>query len=181
MTDIQFTKDWWLRCISDNTKMTAWLQKLQRTEIGGYDDHVEYMSKNVIGERETRILTNIAEDERKHSGLLIDMFAERNIAVVPDGVQSSYWDEILSNVTNLQEYCAANYYGEALAAFRFEVIESMSETPGDIKEVIRKVIRKVLPDEIFHRETLQRLAGEETLARMQAIHQSAYNKLIGLK
>jgi hypothetical protein len=178
MTNIQFTKDWWLRCINDDAKMTKWLQKLQRTELGGYTDHIEYMANNLqYTLREETILTNIAHDELKHSGLLIMLMNERNIKIEPVGIDSTYWKNILAGVSNFKEYCGANYYGESLAAFRFEVIESMPETPSDIREVIRKV----LPDEIFHRETLQRLAGEETLVKMKIIHETAYNELTGLK
>lgn len=178
MDNTQFTKNWWLSCIADDAKMAKWLQKLQRTELGGYDDHINYMANNrQYTLREEAILTNIAHDELKHSGLLIILMNERKIQVEPVGVDSTYWEDIMKGVSSFKEYCGANYYGEALAAFRFEVIESMSETPSDIKEVIRKV----LPDEIFHRETLQRLAGEETLTKMKIIHDTAYNKLIGLK
>lgn len=173
---IQFTKDWWVRTINDEAKLTAWLQKLQRTELGGYTDHIEYMANHEVSDRERAILTNIANDELTHSELLIDMMNERGIAIVPDGVQSAYWDELLAGVTSTADYCAANYYGEALAAYRFEIILGMPETPEDI----RYVIGRALPDEIFHRETLQRLAGEATLAKYKQIHEDAYQRLTGM-
>lgn len=177
MSDLEFTKDWWRRCIADNHKMTLWLQKLQRTELSGYTDHIEFMATHKISNREQLILTNIANDELKHSGLLIDLFADRKIEAVPVGEESSYWLDILKDVQTFEDYCAANYFGEALAAFRFDVIHSMPETPADIRELISKV----LPDEIFHRETLQRLAGDDTLARMKLLHDVAYAKLINRK
>ncbi len=177
MTDSEFTKDWWRRCLVDNTKLTLWLQKLQRTEISGYWDHKEYMAKNRVSERETLILTNIANDEKKHSDILIQLFEERGIPLVTVGPDSTYWEEMLAHIPTTAHYCAANYFGEALAAFRFEVIADMPETPEDIKGFIRKA----LPDEIFHRETLQRMAGEEVLAEMKQRHDDAYNRLIGKK
>lgn len=175
--DIEFTQNWWLRCLADPEKLTAWLQKLQRTEIGGYHDHMEFMSKNTISDRERRILTNIANDELNHSNMLVELFEDRKIIVIPDGVQSTYWQEMLSSVNSVTEYCAANYYGEALAAWRFEVIAEMPETPSDIREFIRRA----LPDEIFHRETLHRLAGEAALHSIGVIHEQAYTKLVGAK
>lgn len=173
--DKQFTEDWWKRCLADTSKMTLWLQKLQRTEISGYTDHINFMANYAVTDRERTILTNIAEDELKHSNLLIDLFADRKITVVPVGEESSYWLEVLAGVNSVGSYCSANYFGEALAAYRFEIIHSMSETPSDIREVIGKV----LPDEIFHRETLSRMAGDEELAAMKLKHDAAYERLIG--
>jgi hypothetical protein len=132
------------------------------------------VSSNTVSARERQILTNIAHDELHHSNMLVDLFADRKIAVVPDGVQSAYWDQVLGYVTSVPEYCAANYYGEALAAWRFEVIAEMPETPADIREFIRCV----LPDEIFHRETLHRLAGEVALRIVGVVHEQAYGRLV---
>jgi len=174
-SDIEFTKQWWQRTVANEEKLILWLQKLQRTELSGYTDHIEYMANHSVTERERKILTNIAEDELKHSDLFIDLFKDRKIEVVPDGEQSGYWDDVLSKVTNMSEYCSANYFGEALASYRFEIILGMEETPSDI----RYVIDRALPDEIFHRETLMRLAGEETIERFRKHHADAYFKLTG--
>jgi hypothetical protein len=175
--DIEFTKAWWLRTINDQAKFVSWLQKLQRTELGGYTDHIDYMAKNSLSEREKLILTNIAMDELNHSNMFIDLMNDRKIPVDPTGVQSTYWDELLAVSTNFNEYCAANYFGEALAAYRFEIILDMPETPSDIREVISRA----LPDEIFHRETLMRLSGEEALAKLKVVHDAALLKLTGKK
>lgn len=131
--------------------------------------------KNHVSEREALILTNIANDEKKHSDILIELFQERKIELVKVGPDSTYWEEMLAYVPSTAHYCAANYFGEALAAFRFEVIAEMPETPEDIKGFIRKA----LPDEIFHRETLRRLAGEEVLVEMKQRHDEALARLLG--
>ncbi|HET8687755.1 MAG TPA: hypothetical protein VFM18_13975, partial [Methanosarcina sp.] len=59
-------------------------------------------------------------------------------------------------------------------AFRFEVIESMDETPSDIKDALRII----LPDEQFHKITLEKVAGNEALEKMSIVHNAA---LIALK
>lgn len=177
MIDSEFTQNWWRRVISDEVKLVAWLQKLQRTEIGGYHDHMHYMKNHVVTERERMILTNIAIDEMNHSNILCDLFVSRGIIVDQTGPESTYWEQMLSDVDSTSDYCAANYFGEALAAQRFEIIAEMPETPGDIKEFIHKA----LPDEIFHRETLRRLAGDESLVKMAALHEVALAKLTGRK
>lgn len=170
---IEYTKTWWHSCINDHAKMGAWLQKLQRTELGGYTDHIEFMDRNIVGAREKLILTNIAHDELKHSSFLIEVLIARNLEVKPEGPNSTYWDSILSHVNSVRQCCAANYYGEALASERFEIIRSIKETPWDVKAFIDFA----LPDEIFHRETLQRLAGEEALTKFKAYHDDGLRNL----
>lgn len=173
--DAEFTKNWWRNVLKDQTKLRKWLQKLQRTELEGYYDHHGFMAYTPVDERTRLILTNIAEDESKHSNMIVGLLSSRGWYTEPSGEASSYWDEILSHVGTVQEYCAANYYGEALAAFRFQCILDVEETPDDI----RKLIEKVLPDEVFHRETLQRLAGQEALDKFEKICETAYANLTG--
>ena len=69
---------------------------------------------------------------------------------------------------------AANFFGESLAADRFEIIGSMDVTPSDI----RQFIHTALPEEIFHRETLGRLAGEDALRKFYKLHESALQQLL---
>jgi hypothetical protein len=40
--DVDLTNRWWAECLVNPAKMNAWLQKLQRTEISGYDDHINF-------------------------------------------------------------------------------------------------------------------------------------------
>jgi hypothetical protein len=41
--DVDLTNRWWAECLVNPAKMNAWLQKLQRTEISGYDDHIKFL------------------------------------------------------------------------------------------------------------------------------------------
>lgn len=186
--EVKFTQEWWVRTTADESKLLAWLKKLYGTEIGGYDDYQTFMAAYVVDPvtgfpmteammRTGLILTNIADDEKKHAGILIDVLAGRGHTIDPDAPASEYWKTMDSHITDLTTACAANYYGEALAAFRFEVITEMDCTPSDVKEALRII----LPDEQFHRQTLKRLAGDETLARFQQIHDDAVAALKGEK
>lgn len=180
--EVAFTTDWWNRCLKDNAKFTAWFQKLQLTEIGGYVDYLDYMghmskSDTPLSDRVIKIFTNIAEDERKHSNLMLEFFKEHGIRPVersPSTI-SSYWTTMNSHIQTEKDFCAVNFFGEALAAFRFEVIHSMPGTPKPVKDLLDIV----LPDEQFHRETLMRLAGEEALEKFRPIHLDAVGKLRG--
>lgn len=168
--EVQFTRAWWLRCIADPEKMKQWLIKLQQTEIDGYNFWVEKKGIYQMPEKTLRIVNNIAQDEKNHSSILVMMMRERGIQPVPiQGTLSTYWNEMYKAITDLETCIAVNHFGEALAAFRFEVIHDMRETPTDIKEALSII----LPDEQFHRETLARLAGEDTLAKIARVHEKA--------
>jgi ferritin len=177
--DITFTQEWWKTLLKDEARLATWLQKLQLTEAGGYYDWVDTLMprfRDELSARAEAILTNIANDELKHAGLLIDLMTDRGIkglTTQAPGMKSQYWEDMYQEIDSLSTACAVNYYGEALAAFRFEVIADMKETPGDIKEFLRLA----LPDEQFHRETLKRLAGDAALEQIKSTHEAAVKRL----
>jgi rubrerythrin len=176
--DIDFTKDWWTKCCNDPERMVRWLQKLQNTEIGGYNDYVVARQTYIIDERTQHIFQNIGEDEQKHSGILVELMIERGIKLkAASECPSVYWDYVNSHITDLETYCAVNYYGEALAAFRFEIIQDLSCTPSDI----RQALDIILPDEQFHRQTLKRLAGDQALEDIKVVHDLAFEMVLGRK
>lgn len=173
--EVAFTQAWWRRCCADPAMMETWLKKLERTEISGFYDWRLYQTKFFMKDKQLQIAENIAQDEKKHSGYLIDLMDSRNIIPLTGNMHvSSYWDELNIQVKDLRTCAAVNYFGEALAAFRFEIIIDMTETPSDIFSVISKI----LPDEQFHRETLQRMAGENAIALVKPYHEAA---LLNLK
>lgn len=177
MTEIEFTQEWWKRCLKDDAKLVKWLQKLENTEIGGYHDYVHAMGTFVLDARTYKIFANIASDEFKHSNLLLQLFEDRKIEPQSANadIASTYWKTMNAQIVDLDTYCAVNYLGESLAAFRFEVISEMPETPSDIKYFLDNA----LPDEQFHRETLKRLCSEEVLVRIKAVHDAAVAALKG--
>jgi ferritin-like protein len=176
--DINFTKDWWIKCCNDPAKMAKWLQKLQNTEIGGYNDYVVALQTYSVDERTQQIFTNIGADEQKHSSILVDLMGDRGISLKPASeCPSAYWDYVNAHIHDMETYCAVNYFGEALAAFRFEIIQEMNCTPNDI----RNALDIILPDEQFHRTTLKRLAGDEALDTIKVAHDAAFEIVLGRK
>lgn len=178
-SELEFTQNWWRRCLVDKNKMTSWLQKLQLTEIGGYRDYLEFIQRwPDMPERTRAIFHNIGTDERKHSDILLELFDSEGIKpeVASLETMSMYWAEVNSHITDLETCCAVNYYGENLASFRFSVIRQMPETPG----IIKNVIDLILPDEQFHTITLKKLAGDGALRKIAMVHQNAKSKLKGM-
>lgn len=170
---VEQTQFWWKELLKDTDKFNQWLQKLYRTELSGYTDHMRYLSTSgAIEERTAKILTNIALDELKHSHIIKDLLSDRGCDL-GNPEESQYWKIVNAGVTNLNEYCAVNHFGEQIAAFRFEVIEAMEETPSDIKESLRII----LPDEQFHKITLEKIAGKESLDKMIVHHNLAVQTL----
>lgn len=173
--EIDFTKAWWLRTLADRAKLYAWLQKLRHTEYGGFLDYNAFVERFKPEEKPTRQFQNIAADELKHSGLISDLLSINGQILLPrsDTEPSLFWGTMNEHIVDLQSAAAVNYFGEALAAFRFEVILSCDETPTDI----RNLFDQILPDEQFHREALMRMAGEEMLTKLSAVYRETTQRL----
>lgn len=171
---IKHTKEWWTRLCSDEALMHAWLSKLRSTEYGGFVDHVNFLQQHQeVDARLAKIIENIGDDERRHAAFLDQVIRDRGwkLMLVPE---STYWESILSSVVTAKDYCAANYYGEAAACDRFTIMRDMDCTPSDVKAFIDFA----LPDEVFHRVTLKREAGEETLEKFKVMHDEAMAKIL---
>lgn len=171
--DVIFTQVWWKGVCNDESRLIAWLRKLYATELGGYFDYQAIIDRFEPDTRTKTILINVAEDEKRHAGLICNLLEARGYSVESSTPSSEYWKTMNSHITDLKTACAANYYGEALASFRFAVILGMACTPPDVRELIATV----LPDEQFHELTLKRLAGKEALAKFESIHKDAVSAL----
>lgn len=169
MTKYSSTAEWWATVASDEQKLKAWVRKLSRTEREGYEEHVAFINKLHLTERQNRILFYIAEDELRHAKYLDKLIDEMGWQGPQPIPRSSYWDYVLKPHMAYNEYCAANCLGEELAQEKFEVIRSHVLTPSYIKEFIDFA----LPDEIFHATTLRREAGEEALVYAEYVHREA--------
>lgn len=166
---LEQTRDWWRLTMADPARFEAWLQKLYVTELSGYTDHLAYLAKQgSIDMKPAQTLLHIALDELKHSDILSNLMYHRGIARGTPP-KSTYWATMNHAVQNLDQYCAVNYFGEELAAVRFEIIHEMPETPSDLKEALGAI----LPDEIFHRITLEKLAGVDAIEQMRETHERA--------
>lgn len=171
--EVAFTQGWWHGLVRDEARLVQWLRKLHGTEIGGYYDYQNFLARFTPDERTTKIFTNIALDEQKHAGLIVNALLERGFVLGTAAEPSTYWSEMNGNITDLKTAAGVNYFGEALAAFRFEVILEHKDTPADIKEMLGII----LPDEQFHRETLKRIAGDDILGALKEKHDMAVANL----
>jgi hypothetical protein len=174
-----FTTAWWGRLLADDAKLVAWLQKLRHTEQGGYEDYTDLAERFAMDERGQRQFANIAADEAKHAALIGELLTARGHALLPrDATEPSlFWAEMHEHIVDLPTAAAVNYFGEALAAFRFAVILAHPGTPADVRELLTVVVA----DEIFHREALGRMAGDLVLERLAPAYAAAAGRLRAAK
>lgn len=178
---IQFTTDWWTRTVKDDQKLLLWLTKLESTEFGGFLDYEHFIYDrfyNQLSPKELKTYFNIGQDELKHSGILLELIENFwactvTVSKMSQPKPSKYWEYMNRQITDVKTCSAVNYYGEALAAARFEIIMDHIDTPSDIKEALSII----LPDEQFHREALFRLAGDEALGKIKVHHDLASEAL----
>lgn len=177
MIDVKKTQEWWRSVLANPLKLAMFLLKLERTEYSGYTEHMEFVeASQSLSDRQIAILHNIAIDEATHSRFLVEVIEDRKILLPAVDIPNSlYWDIVLKDCVGYNDYCAANFYGEALACDRFNIMFDMPETPSDIREFIDLA----LPDETFHKITLKKEAGEESLAKIKALDEKAKKLVLG--
>ena len=173
--DIEFTKTWWAALLADEPRFIAWLKKLRNTEHAGYTDYTGYIDRFCSGEDRAavRIFQKIAEDEAKHAVILTDLLAARGVQHPDYTTSSAYWEEVNGHITDLRTAAAVSYFGEDLAAERFEILHQHPDTPADF----RTALDTILPEEVYHRVALGRLAGEEVIERLRPVHEAATLRL----
>lgn len=176
---IDFTNGWWSSLLKDQDRYIAWLKKLTNTEYAGYTDYQELNDKFNFAQHGAvqRILLKIADDELRHSQLLTQLLDGMGINHVVGPSVSIYWDQMYGHIRDIHTAAAVNYFGEDLAAARFEILRAHPQTPSDFAQALDVI----LPDEIFHGQSLARVAGLETISQMREHHELAMNNLIHRK
>jgi rubrerythrin len=174
---IQFTTAWWERTLKDEAALIRWLQKLRHTEYGGFEDYTGFTQRFAADERAKNQFRYIADDELKHSLLISELLRSRGHELDMTPTPSLFWGTMNEHIVDLQSAAAVNYFGEALAAFRFEILIAHEQTPKDIKDMLGII----LPDEQFHREALMRMAGEDMIAKLAPIYNATVKALKGSK
>lgn len=171
--DVNFTYDWWTGLCEDETKMNVWLQKLQFTELQGYQDNIDAAEKyGSDNQRVDKLLRNTALDELRHSHLLSDVLNGRGLNHLSSHV-SYFWDKLDAYVVDLATLCAVFYLGEALAAFRFEVIKHHPSTPDDVLHFINEA----LPDEEYHARGFRMHTTDEALSTIRLVYDDVVAKM----
>lgn len=170
------SRTWWNETKASPEKLRAWLRDQFRGEATA-GPRIDALRDAFAapGSRPWRILTVIADQERKHARWVGELLAARGEAVTIDPVAERYWPAVTEMVEDLASGAAVGAHAEKMRLARIEAIVADEDAPEDI----RRVFAKILPDERFHERAFRRLAGEAALARTAAAHDRG-RTLLGL-
>jgi tRNA isopentenyl-2-thiomethyl-A-37 hydroxylase MiaE len=174
--DVEFTKRWWEVLLGDEERMARWLQKLQKTEFSGYADNLaaidQWAGDNIAAQT---VLRATAEDELRHSDLLVEVLNGRGLSTDSNPPESVYWSEMDKEINDLSSCAAVFHLGEQLACDRFEVLIQHPGTPDDIMGFLKSA----LPDEQYHARSFRKLTDDVTLSRIIETHYRIVERLKG--
>lgn len=161
------SETWWAETKRDPEKLRAWLRDQFRGEAtaGSRIDTLRD-AFTAPGSRPWRILTVIADQERKHSRWVGELLVARGEPATIDPVAERYWPAVTEMVDDLATGAAVGAHAEKMRLARIEAIVGDAEAPDDI----RRVFTKILPDERFHERAFRRMAGDAALTRTAAAH-----------
>lgn len=167
---------WWADTKRDPAKLRAWLRDQFRGESTA-GPRIEALRDAFTekGSRSWRILTVIADQERKHARWVGALLAARGERVTIDDVAERYWPAVTAVVHDLASGAAVGAHAEKMRLERIEAIVADPDAPPDI----RRVFAAILPDERFHARAFRQLAGDRALAETAAAHHRG-RALLGL-
>jgi len=174
---VDFTNNWWASLVKDEGRLVAWVQKLYNSEVHGYSEYLGFTTRYKLDPQTRAALRSMASDEMRHAGFLDSWLAYRGDEVNPLLAPSQYWTEMQQHVTDFQSACAIKYYGERLAAERFQLLRDHPDTPDSLFHPFRWIT----PDEARHCEVMFAFAGDEAIVAMEEKHLAAVAKLVKKK
>lgn len=153
---------WWTKTRQDPQALNDWLLDQYRGEATAAEriltlaDH--YTS---AGSRERRLLTRIAEQERKHARWVAELLDARRLPVPAelDTTRERYWKKTLPIISDLASGAAVGAHAERMRLWRIQAIVSDVQAQADVCAVFARI----LPEERFHERAFRSLAGEAAL------------------
>src|SRR5262245_50689872 len=133
---MQTTRAWWAQTKRDPEKLLGWLHDQLRGEAGA-GPRVDALRDAFVvpGSRTWRILTVIADQERKHAVWVAGLLAARGESVDIDETKARYWPEVEKVVADLETGAAVGAHAEKMRLERIETIVADEEAPADIRAV----------------------------------------------
>jgi len=161
------SEQWWKETKADPNRLRAWLFDQYRGEATAVG-RIEGLRDRFAGDdrRASRILTVIAEQEKKHAGWVAELLRARGIEPRVEDKPSRYWKNPLAAIADLETGCAVGAHAERMRLERIEAIAADEGAPADVREVFRRI----LPEERFHERAFRRLAGASALEATREAH-----------
>lgn len=170
------SKTWWERTKNNPRALEAWLFDQYRGEssaAGRIEDLRDAYAPP--GSRAFRVLTVIAEQERRHARWISGLLEARGLAPRIEDKPERYWPAVADQVASLESGAAVGAHAEVMRLERIEVIAADAAAPADVQAVFARI----LPEERFHARAFTRLAGSAALERTAAAHERGM-ALLGL-
>ena len=174
---VDFTNAWWASLVKDQERLIAWIHKLYNSELYGCDEYSAFITRYNPEEVTRFTLRAMAQDEMRHAGYLdqvLGYWGQPQATITP---RSQYWNEMQQHAIDFRTACAVKYFGEALAAERFNLLVKHPDTPDDLFHAFRWIA----PDEERHCQIMFVLAGHEAIVEMEKHHKVAVANLLQKK
>jgi rubrerythrin len=153
---------WWTKTRQDPQALNDWLLDQYRGEATAAN-RILTLAENYTsqGSRERRLLTRIADQERKHARWVGELLSARQLPVPaePDTAQERYWKKTLPSISDLASGAAVGAHAERMRLWRIQAIAADAQAPADV----RAIFARILPEERFHERAFRSLAGEAAL------------------
>lgn len=153
---------WWVKTRQEEQSLNRWLLDQYRGEATAARRILTLADRfTSAGSREHRLLSRIAEQERRHARWVAGLLSARRLTVPVqlDMTQERYWKQVQPAISDLASGAAVGAHAERMRLWRICVIAADPQAPADVREVFRRI----LPEERFHERAFRRLAGEAAL------------------
>lgn len=159
---------WWVETRGDPQRLTAWLLAQYRGEVTAGERIARLRDVHARPEsRAYRLLTVIAEQERRHADWVAALLRARGIEpAIVGAAEARYWRRTLPGIADLETGCAVGAHAERMRLERIAVIADDASAPADI----RAVFAAILPQERFHERAFRSLATPESLEATRDAH-----------
>lgn len=156
--------EWWNEVRDCPSKLEAWLLRQYVGEIAAVHLLSEVLLKygGQATDQEWLNVHRVMVQEATHARWVKKLLDDRGIALPQESEATRrYWSEVLPNVTNFREACAAGFHAESMHLERIRVIANDPAAPVDIRETFARI----LPHEEWHESVFDAMRSGTELTR----------------
>jgi rubrerythrin len=158
---------WWQQVKHDPEAFRGWLLDQFRGESAAAG-RIELLRDTYASENERahKVLSVIAEQERKHARWVGALLRARGILPEVQSKAERYWPHVLTGIADLATGCAVGAHAEQMRLERIETIAADREAPDDVRQTFARIVR----EERFHERAFRHLAGPTALEVTRESH-----------
>lgn len=161
------SQQWWDEVKASPELFNDWLVKQYRGEVTA-SKRIIRLADNYESQFH-HVLAKIAEQEMQHAEWIEELLNARNIEVDPQEVlkaENRYWAHTLPGIDSFETGAAVAAHAEAMRLERIKVIADDPDSPKDVRDTFRKILK----DELFHERAFKFMAGDVAMTKTQGNH-----------